>query len=96
MNGKPSRRSKPLASTAHRLIEAHEVRGISVDEVLTPRQVEVLLLIADGFSVKEIGEKLGVSFKTIETHRAHVVARLGISTIAGLTRYAIRQRLIKP
>lgn len=57
---------------------------------LTPRQREILQLIAEGYSTKEIAAKLSLSAKTIETHRAQLMHRLDIHDVAGLVRYAIR------
>lgn len=59
-------------------------------ELLTPRQREVLQLVAEGNSTKEIAEQLGLSVKTVETHRAQLMRRLGVDTIAGLVRAAVR------
>jgi DNA-binding NarL/FixJ family response regulator len=61
---------------------------------LTPRQREILQLIAEGHSTKEIAWTLKVSAKTIETHRAQLMERLGIYDVAGLVRFAIRCGLI--
>jgi DNA-binding NarL/FixJ family response regulator len=63
---------------------------------LTPRQREVLLLIAEGLSTKAIGRQLGISVKTVDAHRGELMERLGIHDIASLVRYAIRAGLIKP
>ncbi len=63
---------------------------------LTARQREILQLIAEGHSTKEIAFDLGVSIKTIETHRAQLMDRLGIRDVAGLVRLAIREGLISP
>lgn len=63
---------------------------------LTPRQREVLQLIAEGHSTKAIAGKLGLSVKTAETHRAQLMERLDIHDVAGLVRYAIRIGLIEP
>ena len=63
---------------------------------LTPRQKEVLQLIAEGCSTREIAERLDVSVKTVETHRAHLMDRLDIRDVPGLVRLAIRARLISP
>jgi DNA-binding NarL/FixJ family response regulator len=57
--------------------------------VLSPRQVEVLHRMALGFRIKEVAHQLGVSIKTIETHRAQLVKRLGINRLPGLVRYAL-------
>lgn len=61
---------------------------------LTPRQFEILRMIAEGRSSKQIAFDLGVSVKTVDTHRAQLMDRLGIHDVAGLVRYAIRIRLI--
>jgi DNA-binding NarL/FixJ family response regulator len=64
--------------------------------LLTPRQREVLQLIAEGNSTKEIARKLHLSVKTIETHRMQLMERLGIHDVAGLVRFAIRAGLVTP
>jgi len=66
------------------------------DIPLTDRQREVLVMIARGFSTKEIAFELGLSPKTVEVHRARLMERLGISDVAGLTLYAVRKRLVDP
>jgi DNA-binding NarL/FixJ family response regulator len=63
---------------------------------LTPRQREVLRRIAEGRSTKEIAFDLGLSVKTVETHRAQIMERLGIRDVAGLVRYAMRTGLVPP
>jgi len=63
-------------------------------ERLSPRQLEVLWLLAQGYSTREIARRLKLSVKTIETHRAEAMKRLDIHEIAGLVRYAVRVRLI--
>jgi DNA-binding NarL/FixJ family response regulator len=63
--------------------------GSSLDR-LTPRQREVLQLIAEGYSTKEIAARLEVSVKTAETHRTQLMERLDIHDVAGLVRFAIR------
>jgi DNA-binding NarL/FixJ family response regulator len=62
---------------------------------LTPRQIEVLQLLAEGKSNKEIGATLGVTTKTAETHRAQIMARLDLHSKTELVRYAIRNRIIE-
>jgi DNA-binding NarL/FixJ family response regulator len=61
---------------------------------LSPRQCEVLKLIAEGGSTKEIAGKLNLSVKTVEGHRAELMRRLEIHDVAGLVRYAIRTGLV--
>ena len=65
-------------------------------ELLTPRQREVLQLVAEGHSTKEIADRLGLSVKTVETHRALLMRRLGVDSIAGLVRAAIRLGISDP
>jgi DNA-binding NarL/FixJ family response regulator len=63
-------------------------------EVLTSRQREILQLVAEGKSTKDIAQLLDLSVKTVETHRAQIMDRLGIRELAGLVRYAIRTGLV--
>jgi DNA-binding NarL/FixJ family response regulator len=66
----------------------------SVLDQLTPRQREILQLIAEGHSSKQIAQMLDTSVKTIESHRASLMERLDIHDIAGLVRYAVRNGLV--
>jgi DNA-binding NarL/FixJ family response regulator len=68
----------------------------SSQKPLTPRQREVLQLIAEGSTTKAVAKKLGISVKTAESYRAELMQALDIHDIAGLTRYAIRTGLITP
>jgi DNA-binding NarL/FixJ family response regulator len=63
---------------------------------LTPRQREVLQLIAEGATTKDIARKLGLAVKTVEMHRSQLMATLDIHDIAGLVRYAIRMGMVSP
>lgn len=65
-------------------------------DLLTPRQREILQLIAEGNSTKEIAGSLNLSAKTVETHRAQLMERLDIYDVASLVRFAIREGLIQP
>jgi len=62
--------------------------------VLTPREREVACLVACGFTSKDIGLSLGISENTVESHRRRIMNKLDISSVAELTKYAIRQGLI--
>ncbi|HTT11665.1 MAG TPA: response regulator transcription factor [Burkholderiaceae bacterium] len=78
---------------------ARNLRGEEVGAAgaaLSPRQRQVLQLIAEGRNTREIAEQLHVSVKTVETHRAELMRRLDIHDVAGLTRYAIRAGLVSP
>jgi DNA-binding NarL/FixJ family response regulator len=68
----------------------------AADDRLTPRQREILQLIAEGKSSKEIASILDISLKTVETHRAQIMSRLEIRDVAGLVRYAVRTGMISP
>jgi DNA-binding NarL/FixJ family response regulator len=72
-------------------------RGHDLPErVLTVREEEVLKLVAEGYSSKEIGETLFISIKTVERHRANMLQKLGMRDRLELTRYAIRAGLVQP
>ena len=62
---------------------------------LTPRQLEVLKLLSEGSGVKRIARLLGISAKTVETHRAQVMERLHIYDLVGLVRYALREKITR-
>ncbi|GAB1820005.1 response regulator [Herbidospora sp. RD11066] len=66
------------------------------DQILTPREEEIVKLIAEGNSTKAIAETLVISPKTVDRHRANILAKLGMSDRLDLTRYAIRAGLIEP
>jgi len=67
--------------------------GVPVD-VLTSRQREILQLVAEGKSTKDVAQMLGLSIKTVETHRSQIMDRLAIRDLAGLVRYAVRTGLV--
>jgi DNA-binding NarL/FixJ family response regulator len=66
------------------------------DELLTQRELEVVKLVAEGHSSKEIAEELVISEKTVERHRANILDKLGMRDRVALTRYAIRRGLVEP
>jgi two-component system, NarL family, response regulator NreC len=63
-------------------------------EILTEREREVLQLVAEGHTSREISERLHITTRTVDTHRANLMAKLGIHTVAELTKYAIRRGII--
>ncbi|MDR7433532.1 MAG: response regulator transcription factor [Armatimonadota bacterium] len=63
---------------------------------LTQREREILKLIAEGYTNQEIAQKLYISVKTVQTHRAHILEKLGLHDRTELVRYAIRKGLIEP
>ncbi len=62
---------------------------------LSSREVEVLQLIAEGKPNKQVAAELGLSFKTVDKHRQHLMSKLNIHDVAGLTRYAIAEGIIE-
>ena len=60
---------------------------------LTPREKDIIRLIAEEYTSREIGEKLFISFHTVERHRKNIIAKLGVKNVAGLVKYAIRNGL---
>jgi DNA-binding NarL/FixJ family response regulator len=72
------------------------MRPVAPQHRLTPREREVLQLLSDGCSNKDIAAQLGISDKTAETHRARLMTKLGIHSVAKLVRYAIRNRIVDP
>ncbi len=65
-------------------------------QLLSPREQEVLKLLAQGYTNQEVGTRLCLSVKTIETHRARIVDKLGLRSRADLTRYALEMGLLNP
>jgi two-component system response regulator NreC len=63
-------------------------------ELLTDRESEIVQLIAEGFSNKEIGNKLFISHRTVDTHRTNIMKKLNVSNIAGLISYAIKNGIV--
>jgi DNA-binding NarL/FixJ family response regulator len=93
MRGEHFISSRVSGHLVSRLVAGTEHAKSSV-ESLTPRQREILQMIAEGKSTKQIAHVLEVSVKTIETHRASLMERLGIHDVAGLVLYAVRNRLV--
>ena len=77
--------------------EREQSRGASTPyEQLTSRQREILQLIAEGHTTKDIAQRLGISVRTVETHRTQTMERLDMHDVTGLVRYAIRTGLVPP
>ena len=82
-----------LAPAAY--LKEGEVLAEPTSTQLTPREIEVLKLIAAGLSTKQIAVSLGVAFKTAACHRSRIMDKLGIHEVANLTRYAIRKEYVQ-
>jgi DNA-binding NarL/FixJ family response regulator len=70
--------------------------GKDSTDVLTPRELQILKLIAEAYTSKEIAEMLVISIKTVERHRANILEKLGMRDRVELTRYAIKRGLVEP
>ena len=89
--------SPPLSERAiETYIEKAKAAPLDAYETLTTREREVLQLAAQGMGNPEIASRLGVSPRTVETHRAHVMAKLGLHNQTELVRYALRKGILPP
>jgi two-component system response regulator NreC len=77
------------------LLEAYRQGRRAPEDPLTPRERQVLQLLAEGRTTKEIADLLGTSAKTVESHRMRIKKRLNVGTSAGLVRWALRHHLIE-
>jgi two-component system response regulator NreC len=68
-----------------------KLRGLREGDVLSERENEVLLRVAQGYSNREIAGQLGISVKTVESHKANLMAKLGLRSRAEIVRYALQQ-----
>jgi DNA-binding NarL/FixJ family response regulator len=83
------------AKVAEVLFEGYSDESRATDSRLTPRQREVIQLLAEGQSSKEIAVALGLSVKTAETHRANIMKRLNCHSASEIVRYAVRNNIIE-
>ena len=80
----------------HRFFAADQAKNAGTgEEALTAREREIVQLLAEGKSNKEVSEKLGISVKTTETHRASVMRKLHLANFSDLVRFAIRNKMIE-
>jgi len=78
------------------VVQAYLAKSEMPRDPLTSREREVLQLVAEGKSTKEVAGLLGISFKTAESHRTRILKKLDLHETAGLVRYAVRRGLIQP
>lgn len=88
-------RRKPYfaSSVVESILRGYNPRGYSSQ--LSPREREIVQLVSEGRSNKEISAALNVTVKTVETHRARIMAKLDLHSVPGLVRYAVRNRIIE-
>src|SRR5438046_7548319 len=80
---------------ARTLVQAYLAKSELPPDPLTPREREVLQLVAEGKTTKEVAKLLGISVKTAESHRTRILKKLDTPNTAGIVRYAIRRGLIQ-
>jgi DNA-binding NarL/FixJ family response regulator len=95
MRGEPFLYASAVSALVRDAVARHRSDDAPFD-VLTPRELEVLKLIAEAQSSKEIAQQLVISVKTVERHRANILEKLGMRDRVELTRYAIRRGLSQP
>jgi DNA-binding NarL/FixJ family response regulator len=96
MRGEPFLYPGAVKALIREHLERAKNGGIADDEVLTPRESEIVKLIAEGYTSREIGEMLVISEKTVERHRGNILEKLGMRDRVDLTRYAVRRGLVEP
>jgi len=90
----PSFSNEVIRNLIERRSNTEKKRGSAVRRVLTPREREVLKLVAEGNSNKEVADKLDISVRTAEHHRLNIMKKLDVTNTAGLVRYALRTKVI--
>jgi DNA-binding NarL/FixJ family response regulator len=96
MRGEPFLYAGAVTALIRHYLQRDRQDGHLPDSILTPREEEVVKLVAEGNSTKEIAETLFISVKTVDRHRANILAKLGMRDRLDLTRYAIRAGLVEP
>ncbi len=79
-----------------RALAGAEHAGVESSGVLTRRERQILQLIADGRSSKEVADRLQLSVRTVDTHRSNLMRKLNFHSVTELVRYAVRLKLIEP
>jgi DNA-binding NarL/FixJ family response regulator len=101
---KQLRRHKPFFTTkvSEILLDAYldpattDKAANEASSLLTPREREIVQLIAESKTTKEIADTLNISFKTVDTHRTNLMHKLKIHSVSELVRYAIRNQIVEP
>jgi DNA-binding NarL/FixJ family response regulator len=96
LRGEPFIYPRAVKALAREYLERAREGGQAPGELLTPRETQVVKLIAEGQINREIAEDLVISEKTVERHRANILEKLGMRDRVELTRYAIRRGLVEP
>ena len=96
MRGEPFLYPKAVTALVREYLEQAGKGETPPTDPLTPRELQVVKLIAEGYSSAEIATELVISRKTVDHHRANILEKLGMRNVAELTRYAIRRGLLEP
>jgi DNA-binding NarL/FixJ family response regulator len=96
MRGEPFLYPGAVRALMREYVERARAGDVLRAEVLTPREEEIVKLVAEAHTNEEIGELLSISKKTVERHRANILEKLGMRDRVELTRYAIRRGLVQP
>ena len=86
----------PGPKVAPSVKEGPQAPSIEAVQVLSSRELEVVRLVAEGFSSKEIAARLDLSVRTVEKHRANIMDKIGVREVAGLVRWCVHAGLVKP
>ncbi len=93
--GKPFFTSKVAEMVLQGYLEPEKAQAGEEATVLTPREREIVQLIAEGKSTKELADHLGISTKTAETHRSNLMRKLNLRSVSEVVRYAIREKIME-
>jgi DNA-binding NarL/FixJ family response regulator len=96
MRGEPFLYQGAVTALVRDYLERARAGETAPEDPLTPRELEVVKLIAEGYTSDEIADALVISRKTVDHHRCHLLGKLGMRNGAELTRYAIRRGLVQP
>ena len=96
MRGEPFLYPPAVTALVREYLEQARRGEATPTDPLTPREVQVVKLIAEGYSSDQIAQELVISRKTVDRHRANLLQKLGMRNVAELTRYAIRRGLLEP
>jgi DNA-binding NarL/FixJ family response regulator len=96
MRGEPFLYPGAVRALMREYVERARAGDVMGGELLTPREEEIVKLVAEAHTNEEIGELLTISKKTVERHRANILEKLGMRDRVELTRYAIRRGLVQP
>ncbi len=96
MRGEPFLYPAAVTALIRDYLDRARAGGAPPPDPLTPRELEIVKLVAEGNTTDEIADTLVISKKTVENHRSHILEKLGMRDRVALTRYAIRRGLVEP